>query len=579
MAPTSQPGIIGKLLNTISPRIGVGGKDAGSGPMDRIARLGLSQRQQELNRLWSWYRCSPYAARQTDWNGKKALEPLEMEAVASKGFIPPGFYDAGGQSMPLKFRRPTAPYALAKVVVDRFTGLLFSENQSPEILVDGDDASADYLRAVAEVARLWQAMIRVRTFGGATGSACIGFQFVDGKPVVEVHDPRWVHPKFIDRATMQLESVEKRYMHPVEERDPATGRFETKQMWYRRIIDGERDVVFKPVEVGNGEEPQWEVEREVQHGFGFCPVVWVQNLPVEDDIDGDPDCHGIFDLIEAVDALVAQANRGIIANCDPTLVIVSKAEMGGEIKKGSDNSIKMPEGSASYLELNASGPKAALELAEQLRKYALEVAQCVLEHPDVSGGARTATEVTRSYGSMLQKADVMREQYGERCVKPLLEMIFRAAQALDQPVQGTDAQGQPVMVRRALQLPPRFEADPETGVKTRVERQLGAGGTIRLQWPDYFPPTLADIDSAVKAATGAKTGGLVDEETAISFVAPFFSVDDVAGMIKKIRDSAAASQASMFGGIPGMDGGGGEELDDGYSPEESEFLYDEQPEE
>jgi hypothetical protein len=535
--------------------------------MDRIARLGMSPRQQELNRLWGWYRCMNYSARALDWNGKKNMEPLELEAVASRGSIPPGFIDVGGQGTPLKFRRPSSPYALVKVCVDRFTGLLFSENQSPEINVDGDEMSANYLRAVVDVSRLWQAMIRVRTFGGATGSACIGFQFVDGKPVVEVHDPRWVQPAFSDRSSLLLEKVEKRYLHPVEVRDPATGRFETKQYWYRRIIDMEMDTVFKPAEVGDGEEPKWEIDKQVAHGFGFCPVVWVQNMPVEDDIDGDPDCHGIYEVVEQIDALISQANRGIIANCDPTLIITSKGEMGSDIKKGSDNAIKLPEGSsAQYLEMQASGPKAAMEQAESLRKFALEVAQCVLEHPGDAGGGRTATEVTRTYMSMLQKTDVMREQYGERCIKPLLEMMFKAASALAQPVEQVDpATGQPAVdpvtgqpigiVKSVLKLPPQISVDPMTGMQVKTELQPGSGGSIRLQWPDYFPPSLDDTSAAVKAAGDAKTAGLIDEETAIKFAAPFFSVDNVTAMIQKIQAAAASAaeqqQQQMFGGMTG----------------------------
>lgn len=591
MAPSPTPGVIGKLLNVLGSKIGGsnGGRDSGSGPSDRIARLGLSPRQQELNRLWGWYRCANYQTRKQDWNGKQALDPLETEAVASKGFLPPGFYDAGASSMPLKFRKPSAPYALIKVIVDRFTGLLFSENQSPEINVEGDEQSADYLRAVADVARLWQAMIRVRTFGGATGSACVGFQFVDGKPVIEVHDPRWVIADFIDRATLQLRAIEKRYMFPVDVRDPSTGRYETKQFWYRRIIDDQQDVLFKPVEVGDGDEPAWVVDKTVTHGFGFCPVIWVQNMPVEDDIDGDPDCHGIYDVVEQIDALIAQANRGILANCDPTLVISSKAEMGTEIKKGSDNSIKVPDGTVTYLEMSATGPKAAMEQADSLRKYALEVAQCVLDHPDAA--AKTATEVERIYVSMLQKADVMREQYGERCIKPLLEMIFRAAKALATPtlqqpavdptngsrlpvtgLEGQDAAAPvaaaPMMVRRVLNLPPKVVIDPATGGKMMVEHDVGNGGALRLMWPDYFPPTLDDVAKAVTAASGAVLGKLVDDETAIKFIAPFFSVEDVPALVAKVQAAAATEQANAFGSIPGLGG------DDGSG---GEFGYDEEP--
>ena len=75
---------------------------------DKLARLGLSPRQQELNRLWAWYQCAAYDARRVDWDGKEHLDPIEHEVVARGGYIPPGFYSAA--TLPIKFRRPTAPY-------------------------------------------------------------------------------------------------------------------------------------------------------------------------------------------------------------------------------------------------------------------------------------------------------------------------------------------------------------------------------------------------------------------------------------------------------------------------------------
>lgn len=279
--------------------------------LDKLARLGLSPRQQELNRLWAYYRCASYEARRCDWDGKERLDPVEHEAVARAGYIPPGFYSA--QNLPLKFRKPTAPYNLVKVVVDRFTGLLFSERRHPQVRIDGDADTEGTAQAIVEAARLWPSMIQARTYGGATGSVAVGFQFLEGRPIMEVHDPRWVMPKFADRASLDLDSIDKRFMYPAEERDPQTGAWVQVWYWYRRLIDRERDVLWKPILVGDGAEPAWDnpdlVEANVEHGFGFCPVRWIQNVPCADDVDGDSDCVGIYEMVEAIDALIAQANQ------------------------------------------------------------------------------------------------------------------------------------------------------------------------------------------------------------------------------------------------------------------------------
>ena len=509
--------------------------------MAKIARLGMSPRQQELNRLWATYRGQQYDARRIDWDGTERSQGIDHEAIATAGFIPPGYYDAGA-TFPIKFRRPSAAYHLRKVIVDRFTGLLFTERRHPQLRVVDDPRTEDYVRTLVDVARIWPAMIQARTYGGAMGTVAVGFQFLDGKPVVEVHDPRWCVPEFEDRHTLRLASIEKRYMYPVDERDHETGNWVQRPYWYRRIIDTERDVLFKPVPVSE-QEPMWEVSREVIHGLGFCPVVWAQNLPVQDDVDGDPDCMGIDDLCEQIDALLSQANQGVIANCDPTLRIITDAELDS-LRKGSRNALKLPQGSsADYMEMVGTGPKAALELADRLRSLALEVAQCVLDQPDQV--QRTATEVERTYAAMLAKADVLREQYGERLVKPLVEMMLKGARELSKPraVEGG-------IVRQVLQLPMQVTTNGD-GTVARAARELGEGGILELSWGPYFAPTLDDAMKAAQSATLAKSGGIVDAQHAIAFAAPFFGVEDVTAMAGAIKAEADAMMASMDGGLMG----------------------------
>jgi len=517
------------------------GKKAGQlVDLDKLARLGMSPRQQQLNRLWSFYRCANYDARKVDWDGREYMDPIEHEAVARAGFIPPGFYQA--QDFPIKFRRPTAPYNLVKVIVDRFTGLLFSERRHPQLRVDGDSATEDVAQALAEAARLWPSMIQARAFGGACGSVCVGFQFSEGRPVVEVHDPRWVQPEFVDRSSMKLKSFEKRYMFPQEERDPATGAWVEIWYWYRRVVDENHDVLWKPVLVGDGAEPHWDnpalIAEAVEHGFGFCPAVWIQNMPVSDDIDGDSDCHGIYDMAESIDALIAQANRGTVANCDPTVVIVTPDEMP-QVSKGSGNAIKLTQGSVQYMEISGSGPNAAREMAQELRGMALEVSQCVLENPSNPGGARTATEIERTYASMLAKADVMREQYGERGIKPLMEMMLKAAR---KSTTARQVNGQ--IERGSLVLPEKIDKHPD-GTVTRAVRKLGPGGSLQLQWPGYFEPSLQDAQSAVQAASAAVSAGLVDKEHASKLVAEHFRVEDVTAMLAAVAEEQQA-QANMY---------------------------------
>lgn len=520
--------------------------------------MGLSDRQVELDHLWRYYRAACYENRRVDWNGHERLGKIEHEIVASSGFLPAGFYDAG-QTLPLKFRKPSVPFYLARVVVSRFTSLLFSSKRHPKISCI-DPAVEDWLNAFAEHTRLWAAMIKARSYGGAMGSVGIGFKIVNGKPSIEVHDPRWCTPDFLDREELLVSRLEKRYQFCVDERD-AEGRWEKVWYWYRRVIDETSDTVWPKVKVEASREPDWSREpmRQVKHGYGFCPIVWVQNTPVDDDIDGDSDCHGIHDAIEAIDMLYSQAHRGTIANCDPTTVISSDSEWDEGLKKGSGNALITEKGgSISYLEMTGQGPKAAIELAEKIEEKALTVARCYLD-TNTGGPSRTVEEVEHNYSSMVEQADVLREQYGERGVKRLLEMVLRAARVHGQAKRVRDAAGQERIVREIIKLPKRKVVDEAGNVtmKDRTLSTLDEDDVIELRWPDYFRASNAAVLSAVQAAGQAKQNKLIDSEHATRYVADHFDVEDVRAMMEKIQEEKEAEQEQFMQGFGGSGGFGG----------------------
>ena len=66
-------------------------------------------------------------------------------------------------------------------------------------------------------------------------------------------------------------------------------------------------------------------------------------------------------------------------------------------------------------------------------------------------------------------------------------------------------------------------------------RVLGPGGWIRLKWGAYFAPTEMDKSTQVTTLIAAKTGELIDGETASSQAAPIFGVQDAKAMAAKIQ--------------------------------------------
>lgn len=525
--------------------------------LEKIRALGMSPRQLALNHLWSRFRALQYESRSVEWDGAEATSAVEREMMASAPTVPPGFY-ASAESTPLRFRKPSAPYHLFRVIVQRFSDLLFAEARNPRVTCPGDPVKEEFANGLIESTRLWSHMSEARNYGGSCGSAVVGFSFVEGRPLVEVFEPFYCFPKFKSRSTMDLEKIEIRWMYPVEERDDK-GKWQTIAMWYRRIIDEQNDTVWEAVRApkdkdGHGtKEPDWsapENEPEVSaHGFGFCPVRWIQNTKVQGEPEGEFDCTGALEMIDRMDHLLAQGLQGVDLNCDPTLMFEGTEDTEiPEVKKGSFNAIKLPKGSAKYLELVGSGPKTAMEWVQTLRGWVLEMCQCVLEDPDAGGeSAMTATEVLKRYASMHARAGKLREQYGQNGFLPLLEMMIRAArtQAAGRVAAPEEPGG---IVKGQVVVPPAVEKDDATGTVTLRQRpvpQQDTGAMLQAVWPEWFDPTPQDAQVATTAASAALLGGLIDLDHAVRYIAPFYKVEDAAGLAATLKQAKADEQAQQ----------------------------------
>lgn len=526
------------IASNVGTRVAQGGRDSQDDQAADV-NFGMSDRQMMLNMFWTYYRCSQYDSRVVNWDGEKHGTHLEHEMIATDGYIPPGFVDKGGKSLPLRFRRPSVPFHMTKIIVDRFTALLFSAKRHPKIEVLGDKATQEVLEGVMEIGKFWPACIQMRTHGGAMGSGCMSFQIYHGLPIFEVHDPRWCFPTFKDKITRQLIKLEIKYLF-FEEVKTEDG-WEKKWFWYRRLINETMDIVWEKVPAGKDDPPWDHLEgTAVTHNLGFCPAVWVQNTRTDDDIDGDPDCYGSYDMQEVHDGLNSQSAKGALANCDPTLLIKTDADLPGELRKGSDNSLQLPQGSdASYLEIGGGGITAARTLAKDFKDMVFEMAACVPDTEQSEGPDKTATEITSRTARMLERADMFREQYGEYGIKPILRIAMRVLiQALSpQQVEEEKEDGTPVrrIVQGVIELPPIVE-EQESGEVTIRERQMGKGGFLKITWPDYAEPSLDDKSKAATAVSTARGANAMDMDTAVKTLAQYFPIDSVKSSLARLKE-------------------------------------------
>jgi hypothetical protein len=370
---------------------------------ERMRRLGLSPTQVELNRLYAYFRTAQHDACVIGWDGDPHLDAVSREGVASSQVLPAGYEDVGKNlsNLPLKYRRPSVPCHLCHVIVSRFTDLLFTEQQAPAWKAAGDPLTESWVQSVTKAAGLWATMMLARDMGGAMGTAIVGFKIIASKVLFESFDRRWCFPTWDPKKPGQLAKLEVRYMYPKEVRNPDTGTWEEKKFWYRRTVDHEADCLWKPQEVGDGStEPNWEnpetVEELVRHDYGFVPIEWIQNKPVTDDMDGDPDCLGCYDYFDRVGELDSQCHTGSARNADPTPVLASDGDFS-QVKLGSQSAVKTEKGgSLAYAESTGSSIDIAAKQSDRFqgRRHRYRDQQANRQH--VRQGVDAAPTVRKS---------------------------------------------------------------------------------------------------------------------------------------------------------------------------------------
>ena len=507
-----------------------------------------TERYRRLNRYEAHFRCTQYQHQQYDWWGMNADV---AETVSPSVQVPLGFTQPALQLL-ARQKRPTAPYNLPKAIVDRFTGLLFSDARKPDVEVEGDDDTDDFLHACMEQCRFWARWREARALGGACGSVLVTIHLRDGRFIMQAHNPKHVQILWKDRRNLEPLGALIIYRYEKEEfaTDPRTGEMTAQVVnyLYRRIITDVDDTVYKEVRLDPTANLAWEVESTVVHGLGEFPGVWVQNKATPDqgasDADGDPDCQGAWQTFDTIDRLLSQMNKALLLNLDPTLVLKidpkELAAQGGSVRKGSDNALYVgANGGASYMEMVGGGVEAGHKLVERLKQNALDVTRCVLADPEkLSGAAQSAKAMEYLFAPMLEQADELRSQWGDCGVVPILRLMLKIAQKFHGVT--SEQNGQTVITE--LDLPPKADGTP---------RKLGASGWIRLKWGSYFAPTEADKHAQVSTVVAAKTAELIDSGTATSQVAPIFGVQDAAAMAYKVAKEKSDEATRMFGSTYG----------------------------
>ena len=575
--------VTGSTMDFLNSSFGEGGTvfDGSFSAQNHIS----SERASTLDYRLSYYLCTQHDGKRYDFDGRM-LAGWNNPRTPSQPLITG---ERVAWYVPLRERRPSAPYRLAKMIVSAFTRLTFGEYRFPQLQVHGDEDAQDFVNAIVKYADLPTCMIRARNLGGAAGAVGLSWCFYEGRPSVTVHNPKdicihdWENrnrciPKHVSEITMV----------PKEEYDQKKKQYVRNWYWFRRDWMPNADLVFKECLYEKGKEPNWEpdYEKSVVHKDGVCHFVWIQNCP-DDDIDGIPDYEGLFEQLDEIDVVFSTISRSTKLNLDPTLVLRMDYDLVQRmgVRKGSDNALTVgPNGDAKYMEMSGSGISAALTVFKELRSTALEVANCIIVDPNViAAQGVSAVALKAIYAPMLGECDIRRTQYGSGLNRLLTDML-RVAQRMFSTggvALTVDAEGntQEQEVDFEIKFPPRVKTVPVTDAITGdvvgekqvlVPHHPGQSYEIDLIWGGYFNPTPDDQAKTVQTmsiATGGATS--LSQESAVQFVASSLGLvgADEWKKVQAATEKKRQEQSQMFGD-PGSVGGAveGDELPMGALP-------------
>ena len=231
--------------------------------------------------------------------------------------------DGTQEYIPIFERRPSARYRLCATVVEDSVSLLFGDARFPGAVCE-DEETREGLSDIIADCGLAGVMIDA-AMKGSVGSVCLWLRILKGRVFVKPLVTEYLTPAFDPQEPDKLVRVIEKYKVPG--RELRTNGYTIADddlgatFWFERQWDNTAEWWFVPIKVAdaaNGKNAATDIGRTTQHGLGFCPMVWIKNLPGGDDIDGSSTMvrEAIYTQIE-IDYLLSQNARGFAMRPTP----------------------------------------------------------------------------------------------------------------------------------------------------------------------------------------------------------------------------------------------------------------------
>lgn len=418
--------------------------------------------------------------------------------------------DNTGEYIPLRQRRPSVTYRLAKIVVDESVSMLFSESHFPEIDCE-DKTVAEILNTLKKESRLNEVMINAATIG-SVGSVAVLMRVLNNRVFFKAMNTQHLIPTFDPNNPDKLIKIREQYKVKGKELSNLGYSIPDDDMnqdfWFAREWDDMNETFYLPWKVNDDKAgPLLDTSRSVNHSLGFVPVVWIKNLPGCDDIDGDCTFEASINTSIEIDYQLSQAGRGLKYSSDPTLMIREPAiGNSGQMIKGGGNALVVgEEGDAKLLEISGSAAAAVIEYVRCLRELALESVHGNRSNADKVSAAQSGRSQELMNQALVWLADRLRITYGEFGLLTLLQMVVLASEKYPLIIGGQKI------------------------------KQMNKEKNICLRWPAWYSETAQDRLSTATTLKTLKEAGHISQETAVKTIAAEYDIEDVQAEIARIE--------------------------------------------
>lgn len=416
---------------------------------------------------------------------------------------------AAGEYIPLRQRRPSVRYPLARIITDDSISLVLSDGHFPTIDTQDVAVRTTFADIVAEAnlnATLQEAALR-----GAIGSVALLFRILKGRIFVNVLETLYVTPTWDTEAPDTLANVVEKYKVPGATLAAMGYAIADQQAsyWFQRVWNTTHETWFEPWPVGTSDPPVVDETRTIRHGLGFVPIVWIRNLPGgpegTDGIDGACTFRPAVETQVEIDYQLSQAGRGLKYSSDPTLLIREPAADSSELVRGGGNALVVSEkGDARLLEINGTASAAVIDYVRTLREFAIEGVHGNRASADRLTTAQSGRALEMMNQGLIFLADNLRISYGGGLLA-LARMIIAASH----------------LYRLTIRGEPIAPIDRTT--------------RIRLAWPRWYAPSADDRAKDAQTLATLTASKLLSHETALRSMADIYGVTDVAVEQRRIE--------------------------------------------